>query len=160
MNRKIILVISILCIMGCVLTGCTKVNLNSDKYLAGKQESRSFSMHTNQEYTNDSMRFDFKKFSGKWSFFDLSVKKDTNIKIKDNSDITSGELYLVVLDNDYNIVAKKKIDGTGNLKVKCKDDEEYLIRIAGDKAGGHFDIKFSADNEYKLEYKEFFSSDD
>lgn len=131
MKKNIIITVMgilIIAIIGAVIYN--KANdITSDKYLYSRNEESTFISHTNQNYTDNSMSFNFKEFDGKWSFFDLSLENGADISIDDNSEIDGGQLYLLVLDKDYNIIDKKEVNGKGKLEFSSEDGGEYLIRI-------------------------------
>lgn len=158
MNKKgniIILSLIIISVIAIFIYNNTS-NISSSRCLGGKEEKRSFVSHTNQSYTNDSMKFDFKSFNGKWSFFELDLNEGSKIIIDDNSKIEKEKMYLVLLTSDYDIVSQKELNGEENLEFLCPKDQKYFLRIVGKRASGHFEVKINSDNQYKATYKDFF----
>lgn len=135
------------------------INPKTNSYLSSKDESeRSFYIHTNDHSTNNSKSFDFEKFDGRWSLIEFSSNKNNKINIEDNTKITKGKFYIVVLDSNYNIIAEKnELAKKGNIDFTTPKDGKYLIRIVGANASGTFNIKLNSSNNIDISHKDFFS---
>jgi len=134
-------------------------NIDSNNYLSSNDESeRSFDHHGNDEGGENSKRFDFKKFDGKWSLMQFTSNKGNNINIKDNTKISKGKFYIVVLDSEYNIIAKKnELNQNGNINFTTPKDGKYAIRIVGANASGNFNISVNASNNIDISHIDFFN---
>jgi hypothetical protein len=131
------------------------VNIDSSKYLASKDEPRSIEDTRHQNNSNNGMSLDFKKFDGKWSIMKFTSKKGDKINIKDNTKINKGKFYIVVLDSEYNIIAKKnEVKDSGDIHFVIPKDGKYSIRIAGEKASGNLNIR--TNKNIDISYVDFF----
>ena len=159
MKKIIRIAIGIIIVIGIGMFVCNEnfININSNQYLTAKEEKRSVLVHENQKCTKDSMSFDFNRFTGKWSFFELDCKEGNKITIKDNSKIDKGKLFIVVLDSNYNIIAMKEEKNKEDIEFSAPKDGKYLLRIVGEKASGHFDISIKSDGDLETVYKDFWS---
>ena len=111
----------------------------------------------NNKNTKDNTIFGFKNFDGKWSVMKFTSNKGNRITINDNTKISKGKLYIVVLDSNYNVVAKKnELDQNGNVKFTTPKDGKYIIRIVGASASGNFNIKVTAGHDIDITHKDFF----
>lgn len=130
----------------------------SNDYLASKEETESsFYSKKNEISTTDSESFDFGKFTGKWSLMEFTSDKGNKITISDNTKIDKGKFYSVVLDKNYNIMAKKdRLNDKGNITFTTPNSGKYIIRIVGQNAGGSFNLKISAGNNIDVSHKDFF----
>ncbi len=89
---------------------------------------------------------------------EFTSKKGNKISIKDNTKITKGKFFIVVLDSKYNIIAKKdETKQNGDINFTAPKDGKYLIRIVGLNAEGKFDISINSDKDIDITNKEFFS---
>ena len=89
-------------------------NIDSNNYLSSNDKSEK--------------SFDFEKFNGEWSLMQFTSNKGNKITIKDNTKISKGKFYIVILDSEYNIIAKKnKLDDKGNLNFTTLKDGKYKI---------------------------------
>ncbi len=133
-------------------------SIDSNKYLSSTNESgRTFIYNGNDISTKDSESFDFKGFDGKWSLMQFTSNKGNNIIINDKTKISEGKFYIVVLDSDYNIIAKKnELNQKGNIKITTPKEGKYIIRIVGASASGNFNIRVSASNNIDITHKDFF----
>lgn len=155
MKRKgIIFLLSITVIsIGAMFICNEESNVNADSYLGCKEETRTFIDYEDINNTNDSINLNISNFTGQWSFFDLTIKKGSSVAIKDDSNISNGKLYMVILDNNYNIVSKKQINGQGTLNFLPEEDGKYFVRIVGKNASGNFNIEIDSNKEYDVFYK-------
>ncbi len=86
----------------------------------------------------------------------FTSSKGDKINIDDKTKITKGRFYIVVLDSDYNIIAKKnELNQKGNIKFTTPKDGKYIIRIVGASAGGNFNIKVSSGHNIDITHKDF-----
>jgi hypothetical protein len=133
-------------------------NIDSNDYLANKDEShRSVLSHTNDKSDKNSRSFEFKKFDGKWSLMQFTSDKGNEVNINDNTKISKGKFYIVILDSEYNIVAKKnEVNESGNIKFITPKDGKYNIRIVGANASGTFDISVNGTNNIDVSHIDFF----
>ncbi len=105
----ICLIVIIVAGVGTVLYKDYFSNIDSNNYLSSSNESeRSFYYLENEKSDENSESFDFKKFDGKWSLMQFTSNKGNKISINDNTKISEGKFYIVILDSEYNIIAKKK----------------------------------------------------
>lgn len=134
-------------------------NIDSTSYLSSKNDSgKSFAINENYKITKDSESFDFTKFNGRWSLIEFNSTKNNKITIDDNTKITKGKFYIVILDSNYNIVVKKnESTEKGNINFTTPKDGKYIIRIAGENANGTFNVKINASNNIDIQHKDFFS---
>ncbi len=148
----------IILIIGIILYKNSSFYISSNKYLSSKEEiKKSFYSKQNEKNANDGKSFDFGNFTGKWSLMEITSEKDTKITIDDNTKINKGTFYIVVLDSDYNIIAKKnELKENGNIDFTIPKSGKYIIRIVGKNASGNFNLKISADNDINLSYTDFF----
>ncbi len=133
---------------------------SSNNNLSSKKDTgNSADSMRNEENTQDGKSFSFGKYTGKWSLMEVTSDKDTKITIDDNTKINKGKFYMVVLDSDYNIVAKKNElyeNNNKSISFTIPKDEKYIIRIVGKKASGSFNMKISANSNIKINHKDFF----
>lgn len=135
-------------------------NINSNVYLSStaKGEKSFEACDGNGEDKPNSEKFNFKKFNGRWSLMKFTSNKGNKIDISDNTKIRAGKFYIVVLDSKYNIVAKKnETSDKGNIKFTTPKDGKYIIRIAGEKASGKFDISVNAKENVDISHLDFWS---
>lgn len=134
-------------------------NIDSNNYLASKEEEkRTFLYHGNDKSNKNSKSFDFEKFDGKWSLMQFTSNKDNEINISDNTEISKGKFYIVILDSEYNIVAKKnEVNEEGNIKFTTPKDGKYTVRIVGANASGTFDISINGTDTIDVSHIDFFS---
>ncbi|WP_331665353.1 hypothetical protein [Anaerocolumna sp.] len=106
-------------------------NIDSNVYLSNKNEShKSFNSKTNDKSDKNSKSFDFEKFDGNWSLMQFTSNKGNEININDNTKISKGKFYIVVLDSEYNIVAKKnEVNETGNIKFITKKVGNIVLEL-------------------------------
>ena len=83
-------------------------NVDSSRYLSSINEDRNIGYNGTHKSDKNSESFDFKKFDGKWSLMQFTSNKGNKISIMDNTKISKGKFYIVILDSKYNIIAKKK----------------------------------------------------
>ncbi len=101
--------------------------------------------------------FDFKKFDGKWSLMEFTSSKGNKININDNTKISKGKFYIIILDSKYNIIAKKEESNeNGDINFTTPKDGKYFIRIVAANASGKFDISVNAANNIDISHKHFF----
>ena len=158
-KNKLIIICSLVIIFAGVI-GLYKSyssSIDSNKYLSSSDESEcSFFYHENEKITKDGQSFHFGKFDGKWSLMGFTSSKGDKIIINDKTQITKGKFYIVVLDSDYNIIAKKnELNQKGNIKFTTPKDGKYIIRIVGASAGGNFNIKVSSGHNIYITHKDF-----
>lgn len=133
-------------------------NIDSNNYLSSKDESsRTVSCKEHDEDGKNSKSFNFKKFDGKWSLIKFTSNKGNKISINDSTKINKGKFYIVVLDSNYNIVAKKnESNQQGNINFTVPKDGKYSIRIVAAKASGNFNISVDASNNIDISHVDFF----
>ncbi|MFT8314623.1 MAG: hypothetical protein ABF633_10325 [Clostridium sp.] len=160
-NKSIIAwIIAIIVVAGIgIIIYKNNYNIDSTSYLSSKNDSgKSFDINENYKIITNSESFDFTKFNGKWSLIEFNSSKNNKITIEDNTKITKGKFYIIVLDSNYNIVVKKNesID-KGNINFTTPKDGKYIIRIAGENTNGTFNIKIDSANKIDISHKDFFS---
>ncbi|NFI07337.1 hypothetical protein FDF97_02210 [Clostridium botulinum] len=133
-------------------------NIDSNSYLSSKDEpERSIFCRENDKSSKNTHSFDFKKFDGKWSLMEFTSSKGNKININDNTKINKGKFYIVILDSQYNIIAKKnESNENGNINFTIPKDGKYLIRIVGAKASGKFDVSANSDRNIDISHIDFF----
>lgn len=162
-SRKLILncvLIAIVIIAGAAIYKNNFLNIDSNAYLSGNGKSeKSFEVYDgNGEDSKNGQNFEFKKFDGRWSLMKIKSSKGNNISIGDNTKIEAGKFYIVVLDSDYKIIAKKnEISDKGDIRFTAPKDGEYIVRIAGKNASGKFDINVNANKNVDISHLDFWS---
>lgn len=134
-------------------------NIDSNNYLSSKNEAeKSFFYYSSSgDSDKNAESFDFKRFNGKWSLMEFTSSKGNKINIKDNTKINKGKFYIVILDSQYNIIAKKnESNQNGNINFTTPKDGKYLIRIVGEKASGKFDVSVNSDRNIDISHIDFF----
>ncbi|KEJ02122.1 hypothetical protein G4W71_00850 [Clostridium botulinum] len=162
MKKRTKLIIS--CLVFIIIAGSGIVyknyfnNIDSNSYLSSKDErERSIFCRENDKRSKNTHSFDFKKFDGKWSFMEFTSKKGNKMNIIDNTKISKGKFYIVILDSKYNIIAKKnETNQNGNINFTTPKDGKYLIRIVGAKASGKFDVSINSDKNIDISHIDFF----
>ncbi|KEJ00402.1 hypothetical protein N494_05280 [Clostridium botulinum A2B7 92] len=135
-------------------------NIDSNNYLSSKNESeKSFFYYSSSgDSDKDAESFDFKRFNGKWSLMEFTSSKGNKINIKDNTKISKGKFFIVILDSKYNIITKKnETNQSGDINFTAPKDGKYLIRIVGLNAEGKFDISVNAAKNIDISHIDFFS---
>lgn len=155
-NICLTFIIAIL-LIGSMLYKNSSLYISSDSYLSSEETKKSVYSTKNEKDTEDGKSFDFDKFTGKWSIIEFTSDKDNKITINDNTKISKGKFYIVVLDSDYNIIAKKdESNESGDINFTTPKSGKYIIRIVGKNASGNFNIKINANNDIKVSHKGFF----
>lgn len=89
---------------------------------------------------------------------EIKSSKGNKINIKDNTKINKGKFCIVILDSEYNIIAKKnETNQNEDINFTTPKDGKYLIRIVGLNAGGKFDISVNSAKNIDISHKGFFS---
>ncbi|OSB09896.1 hypothetical protein [Clostridium botulinum] len=153
--RAIVIAI-IVVITGMVIYKSTVPNINSIDYLTSKEETPSITKLSNEERTKDSRKFDFYRFDGKWSLMEFESTKNNKIKIIDNSKITKGTLYIVVLSSEYKALATHKSNGKDSLDLSIPKNGKYFIRIVGKNSKGNLNIKINSTTDIHLSHRSIF----
>ncbi|MCR1973908.1 hypothetical protein NSA52_07150 [Clostridium sporogenes] len=162
MKKRTKLIIS--CLVFIIIAGSRAIyknyfaNIDSNSYLSTRDEpERSITTHENDDVGKNTHSFDFKRFNGKWSLMEFTSSKGNKINIKDNTKINKGKFCIVILDSEYNIIAKKnETNQNEDINFTTPKDGKYLIRIVGLNAGGKFDISVNAANNIDISHKHFF----
>ncbi|WP_050607574.1 hypothetical protein [Clostridium niameyense] len=110
----------------------------------------------NEEKTKNGRKFDFDRFDGKWSLMEFQSTKDNKIKIIDNSKITKGTLYIVVLSSEYKAIATHKSNGKASLNLTTPENGKYFIRIVGKGSRGNLNIKINSTTDVHLSHRSIF----
>nr|WP_025776555.1 hypothetical protein [Clostridium botulinum] len=152
----IICVIVIVIIGGIVIRKSTSPNIDSIDYLTSKEENGSITKMSNEEKTKNGRKFDFYRFDGKWSLMEFQSTKDNRIKITDNSKITKGTLYIVVLSSEYKSIATHKSNGKASVNLTIPENGKYFIRIVGKGARGNLNIKINSTTDVHLSHRSIF----
>lgn len=156
----------IICLIVIVIAGTGTVvykkyypNITSNNYLSSNDESeKSFGYKGNEKSGGNNESFDFEKFNGKWSLMQFTSDKGNKITINDNTKISKGKFCIVILDSEYNIIAKKnESNDTGSLKFTTPKDGKYTIRIIGANASGKFNLSISDSNNIKVSHIDLFN---
>ncbi|MBU3099704.1 MULTISPECIES: hypothetical protein [Clostridium] len=132
-------------------------NIDSNNYLSSndKLSEKSFEYNGNEKSGENTESFDFGNFNGKWSLMEFTSIKGNKITINDNTKISKGKFYIVILDSEYKIITKKnELSNNGNLNFTTPKDGKYSIRIVGEKASGTFNI--STSSNIKLSHIDLF----
>ena len=159
-NKLIIFWLAVIIVVigiGIVLNKNISSNKFSNSYLSSKSdEEKSFVCKTNDKSTNNGESFDFSRFDGKWSLMEVTSPKNNKIIISDNTKIRKGKFCVVVLDPDYNIIAKTESNEKINLSFITPKDGKYVIRIVGQKASGNFNIEVNSTRNVGINHKNLF----
>lgn len=131
-------------------------NIDSKDYLTSKGDTASFKNKYNEKNFDNGTSFDFTKFTGKWSLIEFDSKKEVNIKLLDNSKITEGKVYILVLNSNYKDILVHKLNGKSVLNFCTPKDGKYFIRIVGENASGSFNIKIISNNNINISHKDIF----
>lgn len=152
------LIVIIIAAAGIVLYKNYFLSIDSNRYLSSSDESmKSFDQYTNEKSGVNNQSFDFEKFNGKWSLMQFTSGKNNEIKINDSTKISKGKFYIVILDSEYNIVAKKnELKDNGDIIFTTPKDGKYTIRIIGDNASGNFNVSISSNNNINVSHLDFF----
>lgn len=160
-RRNLIIICSALIVLagGTSLYKNTFPNIDSNSYLSSSYESqKSFCYLGNEKNVGNTKSFDFEKFNGKWSLMQFTSNKGNKINISDNTKISKGKFYIVILDSKYNIIAQKnELKDNGNISFTTPSDGKFIIRIVGENASGNFSIALSAGNNINVSHIDFFS---
>ncbi|NEZ46280.1 hypothetical protein FDF74_03520 [Clostridium niameyense] len=148
--------IVIIIIFGIVIRKSTVPNIDSIDYLTSKEDNVSITKMFNEEKTKNGRKFDFDRFDGKWSLMEFQSTKDNKIKIIDNSKITKGILYIVVLSSEYKAIATHKSNGKASLNLTTPKNGKYFIRIVGKGARGNLNIKINSTTDVHLSHRSIF----
>lgn len=133
-------------------------NFDSKSYLTSKDGGNvSFYELKNDVRNNNDASFDFTKFDGKFTLMEFSSKKGATIKVTDSSTLSKGNMYIVVLDSAYNEVALHKSNGNATFEFDIPKDGNYLIRVAGKKASGSFNLHLDSNESVNLIHKSIWS---
>ncbi|WP_346939465.1 hypothetical protein [uncultured Clostridium sp.] len=156
----------IICLIVIIVAGAGTVlyknhfpNIDSNNYLSSSDESeKSFYYCGNEKSDENSESFDFEKFDGKWSLMQFTSNKGNEININDNTKISKGKFYIVILDSEYNIIAKKdELKDSGNINFTTPKDGKYSVRIIGANASGNFNISISANDNITVSHIDMFN---
>ena len=151
----------ILIVLSIVLVGISMYrtnhpNINSKYYLASGEEDPSVTNLNTRKQTKDIREFDFDKFSGRWNIIEFQSTKGNKVKIIDNSNITKGKLYIVVLNSEYKALAIHKSDGKSTLNLTTHKDGKYIIRIVGQGTCGNLNMKVTSPIDIHLSHRGVF----
>ncbi|MCB2342942.1 hypothetical protein [Clostridium estertheticum] len=152
MKKRSILII--LCLITLIILGTGTIvyknyfpNIDSNNYLSSNDKSseKSFGYKGNEKSGENTESFDFEDFNGKWSLMQFTSNKGTKITINDNTKISKGKFYIVILDSEYKIITKKnELNDSANINFTTPKDGKYAIRIVGKNARGKFNISTSS----------------
>lgn len=133
-------------------------NFDSKNYLTSKDDGAVSFYELKDDFRNDNnASFDFSKFNGKFTLMEFSAKMGNKIKLTDSSTLSKGSIYIVVLDSDYNEIAIHKSNGAATFEFDTPKDGNYLIRVAGKKASGSFNLHLNSDEAVTLVHKTIWS---
>ena len=160
MKKKLIIIGLVIIIItgGIIFKNGYFGNIDSNEYLSSiEEDNRSIGYNGTHKSNKNGDSFEFKEFNGKWSLMKISSSKGNEIIIKDSTKISKGKFYIVVLDSNHNIIAKKnELKDNGDIKFTTANDGEYYIRIVGLNASGNFNVSINAKNNIKVSHKNFF----
>ncbi|UZQ49026.1 hypothetical protein [Clostridium kluyveri] len=103
-------------------------NIDSKDYLTSKGDTTSFKNKYNEKNFDNGTNFDFTKFTEKWSLIEFDSKKEAAIKILDNSKITEGKIYILVLNSNYKDILIHKLNRKSVLNFCTPKGGKYSIR--------------------------------
>ncbi|MBU3187500.1 hypothetical protein [Clostridium estertheticum] len=162
MKKRSILII--ICLIAIVILGTGTViyknyfpNIDSNNYLSSNDKSseKSFGYNGNEKSGENTESFDFGNFNGKWSLMQFTSNKGNKITINDNTKISKGKFYIVILDSEYKIITKKnELNDNKNLNFTTPKDGKYTIRIVGKNASGNLNI--STNSNIKVSHIDLF----
>lgn len=124
-NICAIVIAIIVVITGMVIYKSTVPNIDSIDYLTSKGETPSIAKTSNEE----------------------------GLKIIDNSKITKGTLYIVVLSSEYKALATHKSNGKDSLDLTIAKSGKCFIRIVGKNAKGNLNIKINSTTDIHLSHR-------
>jgi hypothetical protein len=156
------LIIILIVISGIQFNKKYNPNIDTDSYLSSKDEKRTvnYCNSNDNKLDKNSKKIEFEDFNGKWSLMEFKSDKDNKIIITDNTKISEGKFYVVILDLEGNIIAKKnELTETGDIIFTTPKDGKYFIRIVGDNASGKFDVSVNASNNINVSRMDFFDKD-
>jgi hypothetical protein len=130
----------------------TFINIDSESYLTSPKDTPSFNYLHNQVNTTNSVSFDFSGFNGRWSLISFDSSKGTKLTISDNTKITKGEFYIVILNSQYKIIATVQPNKEEISNLIIPKNGQYIIRIVGKNASGKFII--NSNTNINLYYKD------
>lgn len=160
-NKSIICWLAVIIIIvgvGVFVSKNISYNKFSNEYLTTKEDGdRSIAEHTNDVQTKSEKSFDFSRFNGKWSLIEINSDKNNKITINDNTKITKGKFYIVVLDPNYKIVGKiEPKNKKTEISFITSQKGKYVIRIVGKDSSGNFDVKISSTNDINIKHNDIF----
>lgn len=165
-SRKNLLIVCLIIISNVILGiqfhKNNNINIDSNSYLSSNEEKRNvnYCNSNNNKTDKNSKKIEFEDFNGKWSLMQFISDKDNKISITDNTKISEGKFYVVILDSEYNIIAKKnELTEKGDIIFTTPKDGKYLVRIVGDNASGKFNISVNASNKINISRMDFFDKD-
>lgn len=133
-------------------------NFDSKSYLTSKNGGTASFYELKNDVRNDNnASFDFAKFDGKFTLMEFTSKKGNKIKVADSSTLSKGNMYIVVLDSAYNEVALHKSNGPTSFEFDIPKDGNYLIRVAGKKASGSFNLHLDSNDDVTIVHKDIWS---
>lgn len=144
------------CIIIIIIGICIFNYVNPNKYLTSRKSSPDFEYLGNEKYVNDNTSFKFSGFNGTWSLITFDSIKDNKITINNNSKISEGEFYVVILDSDYKAIIIDK-SNKKKLEFTTSKNGKYIIRVAGKNAGGIFEMKINSSNPISISHHNIYN---
>lgn len=84
--------------------------------------------------TNKSWNFGYEKFNGIKTIRKFKCNEDAEIEFKYSNKTSEGNINVIILDEDYNILKKLGANENKTFKLEVIKDQVYSIRIVGDNA--------------------------
>ncbi|MCM1992096.1 hypothetical protein [Oceanirhabdus seepicola] len=84
--------------------------------------------------TNKSWNFGYKKFNGIGTIRKFKCNEDSEIEFEYSSETSEGNINVIILDEDYNILKKFGANESKTFTLNVIKDKVYSIRIIGDNA--------------------------
>ncbi|WP_061996251.1 hypothetical protein [Clostridium sp. ATCC 25772] len=153
-----VLILIIIPLVGTIIYKNTNFYVGSDRYLSCKNAGeRKVRLLEDLNNTSNGINFDFKDFTGIWDFIEVTSKEDERITIDDSSKIYKGKCYTVILDSDYNIIAKNnELDKKSTIEFDAIKNKKYFVRIVGKNANGVLDVKINGNDNVNISHRGFF----
>lgn len=131
-------------------------NINSKEYLNIKEENVSFGEKTNEMKNKDGISFQFSNFKGEFTILEITAIENTKVEIRDESIISKGNLYIVVLDSKYNSVYIHESINKSIFSVDLPKADKYFIRLIGKNSFGNLNLKVTPNTNITLTHKDIF----
>lgn len=137
--KKIILIIALI-LISVSLFGCQKISayqksiFDDDTKIVKEADSYFFQKKVGN-HTKTKTDFDYEKFTGKFTLYNLNVNADTAYEFDYDITINGGRLKLVFVNPDDKVEIITDKTAKGKASINLKDGRNRIILI-GDESGG------------------------